>query len=83
MSMIRPEDFRYRQEAEQCARKLRIEQVKQHIARLQTHVRHATDAEQAQEVIAMLTRVNAYLAALQTPRRSSTFPDLRNTMGSE
>ncbi len=83
MSMTRPEDFRYRQEAEQCARKLRIEQVKQRIARLQTHVRHTVDVEQAQEVIAMLTRVNAYLAALQTPRRSSTFPDLRNTMGSE
>ena len=83
MSMTRPEDFRYRQEAEQCARKLRIEQVKQRIARLQTHSRTMTDAEQVQEVIVMLTRVNTYLATLQIPRRSSTFPDLRNTMGSE
>jgi DNA primase len=82
-SAVTPDDFRYRQEAEHCARKLRIEQVKQHLARLNWRARDAADEEEAREVAVAFTLVSAYLAFLQTPRRSSTFLDLRNTIGPE
>jgi DNA primase len=81
---VTPDDFRYRQEAEHCARKLRIEQVKQHLIRLNWRARDAdTDEEEARMIAMAFTRVSAYLSLLQTPRRSSTFPDLRNTIGPE
>lgn len=78
-----PEDFRHRQEAEHCARKLRTEQVKQHLARLNMRSRDASSDEELRDLVLVYNRLNAYLATLQAPKRSSTFPDLRNTTGDE
>lgn len=78
-----PDDFRHRQEAEHCARKLRVDQVRHHLARLNERARGAESDEETREIAATYTRLNAYLATLQTPRRSSTFLDLRNTTGQE
>ncbi|PDW01803.1 DNA primase [Candidatus Viridilinea mediisalina] len=80
---IRPDNFRYRQEAENCARKLRVEQVKQHLAHLYWRARTTDDEQESLTIALTLTRVNSYLSSLQTPRRISTFPDLRNTLGVE
>ncbi|RRR73573.1 MAG: DNA primase [Candidatus Viridilinea halotolerans] len=77
----RPDELRYRREAEDCARKLRIEQVSQHLVRLRWRIR-STDDEQEKLMLELLTtRVSEYLGFLVMPRPISTFPDLRNTLG--
>lgn len=77
-----PEDFRYRQEAEHCARSLRAEQARRLQRRLLQRLADGDEADQA-ETLARLTTLTEYLAAATTPRRSSTFPDLRDVLGKE
>jgi DNA primase len=79
----RPEDYRYRQEAEHCARTLRLEQIKQLQLKLGERAGAPDSPEELREISATLTQITAYRAYLLTPRRSSTFPDLRNTIGQE
>lgn len=77
-----PEEFRYRQEAEQCGRSLREQQIKQFQQRLNQRARAGTP-EEIDEIGQLYSRINAYLADVKQPRRSSTFNDLRNTLGRE
>ena len=75
-----PEDFRYRQEAEHCARKLRAEQARRIQRRLLQRL--ADDgADDYGETIVRLVAITEFLAAATTPRRSSTFHDLRDVLG--
>ncbi len=76
-----PEDFRYRQEAEHCARGLRLEQIRRFQERLNERARQAEDESAFDELRQLYNRVNEYRATMQIPRRSSTFPDLRNSLG--
>jgi DNA primase len=77
-----PEDFRYRQEAEHCARNLRADQARRLQRRLLQRLADGDEAEQA-ETLARLSAITEFLAAATTPRRSSTFPDLRDVLGKE
>ncbi len=76
----RPHDFRHRMEAEDCALKLRETQVKQALARISERTRHADPAE-SDQLAQQLNQLMQYLGSLRKPRRSTTFPDLRNTLG--
>jgi DNA primase len=77
-----PFDLRYRREAEDCALKLRRLQVARYQTQLNERLRSATEDE-ADDIIQTYTRVNAYLAELKAPPVSSTFLDLRHTLGRE
>jgi DNA primase len=77
---LRPHNFRHRSEAEDCALKLRVAQVKQAQARVSERARHAT-ADEIDQLAQQLSQLVQYLGSLQKPRRSTTFPDLRDTLG--
>jgi DNA primase len=76
----RPHNFRHRSEAEDCAIKLRLAQVKQAQTRLGERARHA-EASEIESIAQQLAQLLQYLGSLQKPRRSTTFPDLRDTLG--
>ncbi|HMQ33696.1 MAG TPA: DNA primase, partial [Chloroflexaceae bacterium] len=77
-----PEDFRYRQEAEHCARNLRADQARRLQRRLLLRLADDADGDHA-ETLARLHTLTEFIAAVTTPRRSSTFPDLRDVLGRE
>jgi DNA primase len=76
----RPHNFRHRSEAEDCAYKLRIAQVRQTQARVSERARHAA-ADEIDQLAHQLSLLVQYLGSLQKPRRSTTFLDLRDTLG--
>lgn len=76
----RPADFRQRQEAEDCALKLRRDQIRRFQQRLNERARNA-GPEEFDEITTIYPRLHAYLADLLAPRRSSTFQDLRDLTG--
>ncbi len=78
----RPDDIRFRHEAEQCARILRRAQVLARIQRFRDHLRDLDDEEEMQRIVNHLRDLSIYAEYLAQPRRSSTFPDLRDLLGS-
>jgi len=79
----RPDDFRYRQEAEQCARRLRIDQALRWIRRLKEQLPGQEDPAELQRLVLLMRDVSLYVEGVKQPRRSSTFPDLRDLTGRE
>ncbi len=77
----RPDDVRYRHEAEQCARMLRKAQVMARIHRYRERLNDLTDEEELQRVIQHIRDLSMYAEQITRPRQSSTFPDLRNLLG--
>ncbi len=77
----RPDDVRYRHEAEQCARILRKAQVMARIHRYRERLSELTDEEELQRVIQHIGDLSTYVEQITRPRQSSTFPDLRNLLG--
>jgi len=77
----RPDDVRYRHEAEQCARMLRKAQVMARIHRYRERLNDLTDEEELQRVIQHICDLSTYVEQITRPRQSSTFPDLRNLLG--
>jgi DNA primase len=77
----RPDDVRYRHEAEQCARMLRKAQVMARIHRYRERLNDLTDEEELQRVIQHIGDLSMYAEQITRPRQSSTFPDLRNLLG--
>ncbi len=77
----RPDDVRYRHEAEQCARMLRKAQVMARIHRYRERLSDLTDEEELQRVIQHIRDLSMYAEQITRPRQSSTFPDLRNLLG--
>jgi DNA primase len=79
----RPDLLRYRREAEDCALNLRQEQIRTLRQRLSERVRETESPDEAMEIAQLLGGLNLYSETLRQPRRSSTFPDLRDTLGRE
>lgn len=77
----RPDDVRYRHEAEQCARMLRKAQVMARIHRYRERLNDLTDEEELQRVIQHIGDLSTYVEQITRPRQSSTFPDLRDLLG--
>ncbi|MEF3275286.1 MAG: DNA primase [Chloroflexus sp.] len=77
----RPDDVRYRHEAEQCARILRKAQVMTRIRRYNEYLRDVNNEEDVQRILHHLRELSAYAEQITQPRRSSTFPDLRDLLG--
>ncbi len=77
----RPDDVRYRHEAEQCARILRKAQVMARIHRYKERLNELTDEEELQRVLQHIGDLSTYFEQITRPRQSSTFPDLRNLLG--
>lgn len=77
----RPDDVRYRHEAEQCARILRKAQVLARIHRYNERLRELDNEEEIQRILHHIRELSAYAEQITQPRRSSTFPDLRDLLG--
>jgi hypothetical protein len=78
-----PEDFRYRQVAEDYARSLRVEQALRLQRMLLDRMIAAAgepDYDQLSEQ-RQLTALSQFISDAKTPRRNSTFTDLRDTLG--
>ena len=76
----RPEDVRYRQEAEHCARSLRASQARQLQRRLLQRLVDEHDDDRG-ETLARLGALTEFLATNTTPRRCNTYLDLRDVLG--
>jgi DNA primase len=75
--------YRYRNEAVECLRQLQLDQARNWIRRLSMQFATVeTDAER-EELAALLRAVQDYQRLVSTPRRSSSFPDMRDTLGYE
>lgn len=79
----RPAELRYRHEAEDCARKLRLAQIRARLAQLSERASTLEDPQELEPITRLQTEIGLYLATVKRPRRSSTFPDLRDTLGQE
>lgn len=79
----RSQEYRYRQDLEYSVKYLRIEQARRWYRRVTQQLAHqdATDvADTKHYSIQLLEELNRYLRRISTPRRSSNFPDLRDTL---
>lgn len=83
MSAVRPQEYRYLQEAESCARHLRQEQTRRWQRRLSQQLAAAEDDEERARLTTLLLEIQRYLASISTPRRTTTFADLRDTLRRE
>lgn len=77
----RPDDVRFRHEAEQCARILRKAQIMERIRRYNERLRELDNEEEMQRILHHLRELSTYAEQITQPRRSSTFPDLRDLLG--
>ncbi|NTV65576.1 MAG: DNA primase, partial [Oscillochloris sp.] len=76
-----PQAFRHRREAEDCARSLRVGQAAGWGERLKHQAEDCADPDEQLRLIALWRDVSYYKESLRQPRRSSTFPDLRDSLG--
>jgi len=79
-----PQDFRHRREAEDCARGLRLEQARRLHRMLLQRIAEPAEADGEPDRSAelrQLTALTQFIADTTAPRRSSTFPDLRDSLG--
>lgn len=79
----RPQTLRYRHEAEACARKLRQAQIEARINQIKEREHALEDPEEFERLARLQAEMALYRATVQRPRRSSTFPDARDTLGQE
>ncbi|MGQ9925403.1 MAG: DNA primase [Chloroflexaceae bacterium] len=79
----RPQTLRYRHEAEACARKLRQAQIEARISQIKEREHALEDPEEFERLVRLQAEMALYRATVQRPRRSSTFPDARDTLGQE
>lgn len=80
----RPDDLRYRHEAEQCARLLRKAQAQRRLTLLRERIDASPEGGAAEDegtLELQLRDISMYAATVTQPRRSSTFRDLRDLMG--
>lgn len=82
-ALSRPDPLRFRKEAEDCATKIRLAQINTLLQRLNERAREHADEAEAEALPRLQTAVIAYRAAIRQPKRSSTFPDLRDLLGRE
>ncbi len=80
-AMNRPDPLRFRKEAEDCAIKLRLEQINLLLQRLNEKARSSEDDAEAEALPQLQTEVIRYGATLKQPKRSSTYLDLRDALG--
>ncbi len=77
----KPQDFRYRREAEDCARIIRQEQVRR-LHRMMLQRIASMDSDDMKYISErQLNALAQFLAETSAPRRSTTYPDLRDILG--
>ncbi|NNJ12472.1 DNA primase [Chloroflexales bacterium ZM16-3] len=77
-----PQDFRHRREAEDCARGLRLEQARRmHRMLLQRIAEPDAGESDHSAELRQMAALAQFIADSTAPRRSSTFPDIRDTLG--
>ncbi|WP_129633605.1 DNA primase [Candidatus Oscillochloris fontis] len=77
----KPQDFRYRREAEDCARIIRQEQARRLHRMMLQRIASMNDEEVEYSAERQLTALAQFIADTSAPRRSTTFPDLRDSLG--
>jgi len=79
IALPQPQEYRYRQEAERSVWHLRVEQVRRWQRRLSQQANDQEDPEECMRLLGLISELQRYQGTINTPRRSSTFPDLRDT----
>lgn len=75
--------YLYRNEAIECLRHMRLDQARNWIRRLSLQFATLESDSEREETAARLRAVQDYQRLIGTPRRSSSFPDMRDTLGHE
>jgi DNA primase len=73
--------YRYRNEAMECMQHLRLTQIRTWIRRLSLQFATVETDREREEIATLLRTVQDYQRLVGTPRRSSSFPDMRDTLG--
>lgn len=73
--------YLYRNEAFECIRQLRLTQTRTWIRRLSMQLAAAETDEEREQMAVLLRAIQEYQSLVATPRRSSSFPDMRDTLG--
>ena len=76
-------EYLFRQEAEKCTRQLRIGQARQRYLLISQQAGMAEDEAERARLMSVLGDLDHYMKLLNTPRRITTFPDTRDTLGKE
>lgn len=78
LTLPRPTEYRYNQEAERCAKRLRMEQTKRLLRSLTSHLNELDDAEEMRQRQQLLVELSHYRAHIGVPPQSRSFLDIRN-----
>jgi DNA primase len=73
--------YRYVQDAENCARHLRLEQTRRWQRRLMRQISDHEDAAEQERILLLLAELQTYMATISAPRRNSNWVDVRDTLG--
>jgi DNA primase len=74
------QEYRYVQDAENCVRYLRREQVRRWQRRLSQQAQDSDDPQTREQATALLSELQGYLARVNIPRRNSSWTDVRDTL---
>lgn len=81
LELPRPQEYRYRQEAEKCALQVRRMQAKRWIRRLTQQMQDIEDQDELAQLLALASEFQHYETALSTPKLTSLYDkDLRKIM---
>jgi DNA primase len=73
-------EYHVAQDAENCARYLRLEQARRWQRRLGQQAQDAEDSQERERLFALLGDVQRYLATINQPHRSKSWEDMRDTL---
>ncbi len=77
------QEYRHRQEAEECARLIRVDQVNRRKWRLSQQNIDLEDSHDREHATEMIVELSRYLSQINTQKRSSAYNDLRTTIPRE
>lgn len=83
LKLPRPTEYLYRQEAEQCARTVRFQQVQSWIRRLSQQAHVGEDPDKQKRMQNLLAELGRYRTFLATPPVNRNYADVRSTLERE
>jgi hypothetical protein len=78
LGLPKNQEYRYKQDVEQCALKIREAQARRQIERLNQHLATPLPDEEHQQALRQVIELQTYVSELTMPPRSPSFKDMRN-----
>jgi DNA primase len=78
LGLPKSQEYRYKQDVEQCALKIREAQARRQIERLNQQIAALPYDDEQQQALRQVIELTAYVSELTTPPRSPSFKDTRN-----